>query len=402
VLVARRCVDVADLLAAAGTGRARVALVSAHLAGLDADVVDRLLQAGVQPVGVVTPGSSREADQLRRVGVVDRVNFDAVDDIATVVRGLGSRRALARGSDPTGEELETPTGSSGPRGQLVAVWGPAGAPGRSLLALTLAAELAALGEPTLLIDADVYGGSVAQMLAMLDESSGLLAAARAANTGRLDADALARHSRRLTPTLRVLTGLPRADRWLQLRPAALTGVLEAGRSLAAYTVVDLGFCLEQDEELSFDTAAPRRNGATLLTLEKADLVFAVGAADPIGLARLCRGLLDLTEAVPGVSVRVLVNRMRPTLGWTEGEVAAMITRFTGCERIGFLPADPQACDRALVQGRLLGEVAPDRRCAGRCGSSPATSVVSTWPVGAWACAPPPSDAPGECPLRLLA
>jgi hypothetical protein len=36
----------------------------------------------------------------------------------------------------------------------------------------------------------------------------------------------------------VLTGLPRADRWLQLRPAALTAVLDAARSLAAFTVVD--------------------------------------------------------------------------------------------------------------------------------------------------------------------
>ena len=359
VQVARRCVDVADLLAAAATGQARVALVSAFLGGLDVDVVDRLLQAGVQPVGVVTPGSTAEADQLRRIGVVDRVDADAVDDITTVVRGLGSRRGSAGGSATAGEPGDTPAGSSGPRGQLVAVWGPAGGPGRSTLALTLAAELATLGEPTLLIDADVYGGSIAQMLAMLDESSGLLAAARAANTGRLDADVLARHARRLTPTLRVLTGLPRADRWLQLRPAALSGVLEAARSLAAFTVVDLGFCLEQDEELSFDTAAPRRNGATLLTLEKADLVLAVGAADPVGLARLCRGLLDLTEVVPGVSVRVLVNRMRPTLGWTEREVAAMVSRFTGWEPVGFLPADPQGCDRALVQGRLLCEAAPD-------------------------------------------
>jgi len=37
-----------------------------------------------------------------------------------------------------------------------------------------------------------------------------------------------------------------------------------------FTVVDCGFSLEQDEELSFDTAAPRRNGATLATLLAAD------------------------------------------------------------------------------------------------------------------------------------
>ena len=56
-------------------------------------------------------------------------------------------------------------------------------------------------------------------------------------------------------------------------PGARTPYLKArwraedtfARSLAAVTVVDCGFCLEQDEELSFDTAAPLRNGATLST-----------------------------------------------------------------------------------------------------------------------------------------
>jgi MinD-like ATPase involved in chromosome partitioning or flagellar assembly len=159
----------------------------------------------------------------------------------------------------------------------------------------------------------------------------------------------------------VLTGLPRADRWPQLPPAAFAAVLHAARSTAAHVLVDLGFCLEQEENLAFDIAAPRRNGATLLALEQADLILAVGSADPIGLARLTRGLVDLGEVVPGASVRALVNRMRPSLGWTEAEVAATITRLTGCAHIAFLPADTEACDKALVQGRLLAEVAPDSR-----------------------------------------
>jgi hypothetical protein len=88
VRVVRRCVDVADLLAAATTGQARVALLSAHLVGLDVEVVDRLLRAGLQAVGVVTPGSSAEADQLRRVGVADRIDIDAIDHIAALLDGV--------------------------------------------------------------------------------------------------------------------------------------------------------------------------------------------------------------------------------------------------------------------------------------------------------------------------
>ena len=44
---------------------------------------------------------------------------------------------------------------------------------------------------------------------------------------------------------------------------------------AGVTVVDCSFNVEDDEELSFDTAAPRRNGATLAVLEAADTVLCV-------------------------------------------------------------------------------------------------------------------------------
>ncbi|HKA68368.1 MAG TPA: hypothetical protein VKG85_04525, partial [Actinomycetes bacterium] len=182
-------------------------------------------------------------------------------------------------------------------GLLVAVWGPTGAPGRTTLAVTLAGELMARGIETLLADADVYGGVIAQVLGLLDESPGLAAGARLANSGCLDPVALARVARAIAPGLRVLTGISRAERWPELRPAAVLDVWANARLLAGITVVDTAFCLEEDEEIAFDTAAPRRNGLTLATLEAADVVYVVGAADPVGLQRLIRGLARLREAV---------------------------------------------------------------------------------------------------------
>jgi Flp pilus assembly CpaE family ATPase len=356
--VVRRCVDIADLLAAAATGQAVAALLAAELAHLDADAVTRLLEHKVIPVGIITPGSADEALRLRRIGVEVQVDADRPDRIASAVVGAHTAwTPQSPGRDPRdGATADAP--ASG--GRLIAVWGPAGAPGRSTVAVGLASELAGLGRSTLLVDADVYGGSLAQMLGMLDESSGLLAAARSANQGRLDAATLAGHARAVSGGLRVLTGLPRADRWPELRPGAVTGVLSAARSLAACTVVDVGFCLEQDDELGFDSA-PRRNGATLRCLEEADLVVAVGTPDPVGLARLTRGLVDLLDAVPGAQVSPVVNRMRTSLAWSQTEVAETLSRFTGLSRISFLPADAEACDRAAVHGQLLTEVAPDSR-----------------------------------------
>jgi Flp pilus assembly CpaE family ATPase len=360
--VVRRCVDIADLLAAASSGRAQAALVSTALAGLDADAVARLVDQGVEAIGVVTAGSSSQTARLRSLNITVLVDAEVPEAISAAVIETAADRGK-HGPEPAStvhqhEGTKIPSAAT-QRGNIIAVWGCGGGAGRSTVALGLASELSVSGAATLLVDADVYGGSVAAMLAMLDESSGILAAVRSANTGNLDVATLTRHARQVTPTLRVLTGLPRADRWPQLRPSALSVLLTRARTLAAFTVVDVGFSLEQDEELSFDTSAPRRTGATLLVIEEADRVLAVGSADPIGLSRLTRGVVDLREAVPGVAVEVVVNRMRPSLGWSQEEVRDTVARFTGVDTIHFLPEDRPACDRALVEGRTLLEVAPD-------------------------------------------
>ncbi|MBW3551155.1 MAG: chromosome partitioning protein, partial [Proteobacteria bacterium] len=172
--------------------------------------------------------------------------------------------------------------------------------------------------------------------------------------------ALAALARTVDPTLRVLSGIARADRWPELRPSALEVVLELCRSLATTTVVDCGFALEQDEELAYDTAAPRRNGATLTALESADTVYAVGTADPVGLQRLVRGLSELKEAVPGVQPVVVVNRLRASAipGNAEQEVRAALLRYAGVDHVLFVPHDVDALDRALAAGRTLAEAVP--------------------------------------------
>jgi Flp pilus assembly CpaE family ATPase len=201
---------------------------------------------------------------------------------------------------------------------------------------------------------------VAQVLGLLDDSPGLAGAARQAGAGTLDSAALVRLAWAVRPQLRVLTGLARADRWPELRPRAVATVLEEARRLAELTVVDCAFNLEDDEELSFDTAAPRRNGATLAVLEAADTVVCVSGADPVALQRSVRALDDLREVLPDVSPVLVVNQVRrgPVAGDPEREIAAAVERFSGRDVAFFLPADRRATDAALAAGRTLAEVAP--------------------------------------------
>jgi MinD-like ATPase involved in chromosome partitioning or flagellar assembly len=242
----------------------------------------------------------------------------------------------------------------------VAVWGPTGAPGRTTVAVTLADELSRLGSSSLLVDADVYGGVVAAVLGLLDESPGFAAACRQSTASRLDPEALADLCWAVTPSFRVLTGVTRSERWPELRATAVEPVLAAARSIADYTVVDCSFCLESDEELSFDTMAPRRNGATLAVLDAADVILAVGSADPIGVQRLVRGLSELRDAEVAAPLWVVLNKARRAVvpGDPAAELIAALDRFAGRTPAALLPSDQASLDAALVAGKTLGEVRP--------------------------------------------
>lgn len=374
ITVVRRCADLADLLATAATGTIHAVVVSPDLRRFDRDALARFAALRVAVV-VLLPADDEDAERrVRQLGVdaVLPVHTAAADVAAAVSRAVAAV-GRAAGSATVSDPLAALPLLAGPAdfsdeppqidllGQVIAVWGPTGAPGRTTLAAAVATEFAAAGEPTMLVDADVYGGAVAQSLGLLDESPGLAAAARAANNGSLDVPGLAQLARAVGPRLRVLTGIARAERWTELRPAAVVNVLAMSRRLVARTVVDCGFNLEQDEELSFDTMAPRRNGATLAVLADADLVIAVGAADPVSLQRLVRGVSQLAEAVSGVSPDVVVNKVRRSLlaGNPEREIAAALERYAGVVPAAFVPYDRKGVDAALMAGRSLAEAAPD-------------------------------------------
>lgn len=358
--VTRRCADLTELLAAAEAGLGRLAVVSGDLDLLDREAVDLLHRAGVRVVGVGDVTRPWLGERLSALGA-DLVVVEPQDEDAggSVVREALAILDAAEGEAVVPADDDAPVRRPG-SGHVVTVWGPTGAPGRTTVAVNVAAELAAAGRRTLLVDADTYGGCVAQVVGMLDEAPGLAAAARAAGQGALDLRTLARLTPQIAPDLRVLSGISRADRWPELPSSSLDAVWTVARSLSEWTVVDCGFNLEQDELLSYDTRAPRRNAATLSALEAADVVLVVGSGDPVGIQRLVRGLTELTDLGLGGTRIVLVNRVRASVaGAHPGEaVQQALARYAGVTEAHLVPDDRPSLDAALLEARTLREVAP--------------------------------------------
>lgn len=350
MVVLKRCVDVDDLLATAATGQADAVVLALDAPGLDPAAVAHLRRHAVRPVAVVD--SSTDLEVLARARRLDVDVLVAVDDLIALPEAVTRAEDLADTRLRAEEAPREPVSSQPPDHRVVAVWGPAGAPGRTTVAVSLAAEVARRGAPALLVDADPYGGSVAQQLGILDEVSGLLSAARLAGAGQLG-ERFTSTCRSLGEHLAVITGLPRPDRWIEVRAAHVEQILAEG-AVRGHVVVDTGFGLEEEPGSDYG-ARPPRNAATLATLAGADEIVVVGAADPVGLSRLARGLVDLRDHTHGAAVRVVVNRMRGTLGWSEREIAGMVEGFARVSGLHFLPEDRAATDRALVAGRSLVE-----------------------------------------------
>jgi MinD-like ATPase involved in chromosome partitioning or flagellar assembly len=133
-----------------------------------------------------------------------------------------------------------------------------------------------------------------------------------------------------------------------VRAGVVEQVLDVARG-HGHVVVDTGFSLEEDPSTDL-IARPGRNQLTIGAVDVADEVLVVGTPDPVGLSRLARGLVDLRERRPGTPMRVVVNRMRPTVGWRERDIVGMVEGFARLAGVHFLPDDVEAADRALSTG----------------------------------------------------
>lgn len=386
VTVVRRCLDLSELLACAHTGMARVALLAEGAEELTASLLEQLSLSSVRvlvlaghddirlaALGVTIVPEGVSGDDV--TGLIEQVvdspdpapsfrGHSHTDDHPRAAAEPELGQAATPGTNDTTAARDDPNlFPQGGTGRIITVWGPMGAPGRTVTALNVAAELALTGSTVLLIDTDTYAASVAASLGMLEEAAGLAQACRLADQGRLDGEGLQRCATRVSvagATMDVLTGLTRHDRWPEVRAAALETVLLHARNAYHAVVVDTSFGLESDEEISLDTVAPRRNAATLSACAMADTVIALGSADALGIPRLVKTLPDLADAAPSARLLLVINKLRKASVGRSGadSVAEAWARFSPGHGIdATLDWDPTACDEALLAGAVLAESA---------------------------------------------
>ena len=328
-----RCVDRVEVLASVRAGSVDALIVVGPPNWLDAETVDEARSAGVRAVGLAR--DPLDAEVFRSLGIAAMSPEPSIDEILT---------ELERDGVPVPPAPASARGT----GRVVAVWGPKGSPGRSRIAIEMAA-LAALKEPgTLLVDADPTGGDLVQLLGIVEEIPTIVWAARSGAKKTLDVDALAGSVRRVGPRGPVLLpGLARPELAADVSEKGLRAAFELFRSAFALTIVDAG------PEIT--DGAGRGGPLDRCVLGSADRVVAVCRADPIGIKNFLVGLERLRESVDPDAVVIVANRVLPG---REREVDRLLRDRTGSRPVAFVPDRHEDVTRAVFAGRPLTEMKP--------------------------------------------
>ena len=330
VEVVLRCVDRVEVLAAIEGGSLDGAVVVGVARWLDRHTIEKALRSGIAVLGI--PVTSEDVTSLGELGC----------DVVGI--GATTQALLERLRRPTHLHLPDRVPER-PLGRAIAVWGPKGAPGRTRIAIELAYMAGTTGIPTALLDADLFGGDVAQLLGLPPDAPGL--------------SYLSRHVDELDsldgplPWATVVAGIVDPGTWRDVTRTAWLELLTAVREAHSLTVCDIGSCLEAPPERALDVED--RSDVALATVAEADQVVAVFRGDPVGVKHLLWGWSDLRKRFDPSQAFLVANQVAP------GDARALrlaLERHLGRGPDAIVPARPERVAEAVRRGKPVTELGP--------------------------------------------
>lgn len=238
------------------------------------------------------------------------------------------------------------------RGQVIACWGPIGSTGKSMVAINAAFELAHAGNRVLLIDLDTYGPSIEMQLNLVEHPAGLAAACRLASQDRLDESELFRLSQPVQvggTTLQIMTGISNPSRWPEITGPKIERLLEIAAGSFDYIVLDLAS--ELAESAQQPQSGIERNCATQTGLQNANIIVAIGLADPIGIRRLILAMQELKTLRLDADLYTVINRTRTSVIGRKAkeQISETLSRFASLDVDLFVPDEPATFDQCLLE-----------------------------------------------------
>ncbi|HEX8969590.1 MAG TPA: hypothetical protein VF937_17030 [Chloroflexota bacterium] len=344
LVIVAQCLAADQLLRVVDDGQADAVVVAWSLHRLTDALLDRIDRPGVTLVMLVPdPDNPRWRE---RPGPVLAVDADASRVRQAVLSARrGGRAAHATRPRPAPEPLTRlkPADSADRRaGGVIAVTGGAGSPGRTTVAINLAAALGTL-QPTVLVELDLCAPAAAAYLD-LDPSRNICTLAHAVRDDpSVWGAALADELQPLvtgSSASTILCGPPKREMRSSVAAAVTDRLIAELAQRYSWVILDVG-----PEWLGTDSAPVNHRTA----LARAQRVVLVSASDLVGLWH-ARVALDQLERLIGLDrqgVGLVLNRHDVRFHHARAEVEWHL----GTPVLGIIPFDQVAIQRATAQQR---------------------------------------------------
>jgi hypothetical protein len=318
-----------------------VLVVASRWPALTRGLVEDVHARGRRVLGVYDRDQPVGHDLLVELGADATVASDAGP--AGMVAALRTVHERHRRPEAPAPDARPPAGQPAARpGSAVrtAVSGPAGA-GATEVAIAMVAAV----RDAVLVDANDVAPAVAPRLGLALEPNLRTAIDAIEYAGGL----LDEHLQPLGAATgaRVLAGLPGVATWAQVRPTEALRLVDRLAASCSWVVVDVAGALE---DLPVAMARPRHAVARAVLAEVDELV-AVGAATPVGVARLLTWIGDVRALAPRAVVHAVLNRA-PKDAFRRGELVDEVGARFGVASASVLPHDRRveaaAWDGAVV------------------------------------------------------
>ena len=238
-------------------------------------------------------------------------------------------------------------------GQVVVAWSAHGSVGRSAIIASLACEVAKRNKAVLIIDADTFAPAQVQLFGFDHNFSGISAAVRANEQGRLNDDALDKlllEFEMQKVSLRLVAGLTMVDRWPEIGFERIRALIDFAKTRFDFVFVDIASGIESN--LLDHKLQSERNATSIGALASADHIIAICQADVVGINRFVWAVAALRELALDASMHVLVNRLNQSaLGRrATGEIASTLKGLAEVEVAAFIEDDNTLFAKSLADG----------------------------------------------------
>jgi MinD superfamily P-loop ATPase len=341
LVIVAQCLAADQLLQLVSSRHVDAIVVAWSLHRLTDAVLDELDRPGVTLVVLVADPA--EERWQRRAGPVLTINTEPETVYQAILAARPGVRPAAPGVTAPDPVVRKPVDRHpGPLGRVIAVAGGAGSPGRTTLAVNLAAALGAAA-PTVLVELDLCAPAAAAYLDA-DPSRNVCTLAHTVRDeprlwGPALGDELQPLGSRSTHAV-LLCGPPKREMRTSLGPTLVERLVDELAERFRWVIVDIG-----PELVGIEVAAATHRAA----LARADHVLLVSAADFVGLWHT-RTALDQLERLVGIErrfVNLILNRHDSRFHHSRQEVEWHL----GVPVVAVIPFDHAGQQRAIAEQR---------------------------------------------------